>query len=164
MIEDNATNLLLVMYLLTAFGYEVSGTKEGAEGIELAQRERPDLILLDIHMPKMDGYEVVRRLRANPQCRDTSIVAVTALAMVGDREKLMNAGFDGYISKPIDPETFPGKVQEYLQQPGSPGCQVCGLDSVPCFSPGAGGEEVTWQASGRRNAYACVRARRRGQP
>ena len=120
------------MYLLQAFGHAVRGAKEGAEGIDLARRERPDLILLDIHMPKMDGYEVVRRLRADPQCRDISIVAVTALAMVGDREKLMNAGFDGYISKPIDPETFPGKVQEFLQQPASPRCHVRALEEDSC--------------------------------
>ena len=70
------------MYLLQAFGHAVRGAKEGAEGIELARRERPDIILLDIHMPRMDGYEVARRLRADPQSRDISIVAVTALAMV----------------------------------------------------------------------------------
>src|ERR1051326_754226 len=131
-IEDNPTNLQLVMYLLQAFGHAVRGAKEGAEGIELARRERPDIILLDIHMPRMDGYEVARRLRADPQSRDISIVAVTALAMVGDREKLMDAGFDGYISKPIDPETFPGKVQEFLQQPASPRCHVRGQENDTC--------------------------------
>ena len=113
-IEDNPTNLQLVVYLLEAFGHQVSGTKEGAEGIELARQHKPDLILLDIHMPKMDGYEVAGRLRQDPDCRHIPIVAVTALAMVGDREKLLTSGFSGYISKPIDPETFPGKVNEFL--------------------------------------------------
>lgn len=117
-IEDNPTNLQLVMYLLQAFGHEVKGSKDGPEGIEMACNHGHDLILLDIHMPKMDGYEVARRLRDDPRCRHIPIVAVTALAMVGDREKLLNSGFEGYISKPIDPETFPAKVQEYLDQPG----------------------------------------------
>jgi two-component system cell cycle response regulator len=106
-----------VVYLLQAFGHEVSGAREGAEGIEMARRGKPDLILLDIHMPKMDGYEVASRLRADPDCRCIPIVAVTALAMVGDREKLLASGFDGYISKPIEPETFSAKVQEYLGLP-----------------------------------------------
>jgi two-component system cell cycle response regulator len=116
-IEDNPTNLQLVVYLLQAFGYEVTGAREGAEGIELARRHKPDLILLDIHMPKMDGYEVAARLRDDPDCRSIPIVAVTALAMVGDREKLLASGFDGYISKPIEPETFSAKVQEFLGLP-----------------------------------------------
>jgi two-component system, cell cycle response regulator len=116
-IEDNPTNLQLVVYLLEAFGHQVRGSQEGADGIEMARREKPDLILLDIHMPKMDGYEVASRLRDDPQCRYIPIVAVTALAMVGDREKLLTSGFDGYISKPIEPETFAGKVQEFLGLP-----------------------------------------------
>lgn len=105
------------MYLLQAFGHQVQGAKEGAEGIDLARSHSPDLILLDIHMPKMDGYEVARHLRKDQKCVNIPIVAVTALAMVGDREKLLTSGFDGYISKPIDPETFPTKVQEFLNQP-----------------------------------------------
>jgi two-component system cell cycle response regulator len=117
-IEDNPTNLQLVVYLLQAFGHEVNGAREGAEGIEMARQHKPDLILLDIHMPKMDGYEVAGRLREDPQYLHTPIVAVTALAMVGDREKLLASGFDGYISKPIEPETFSAKVQEFLGLPG----------------------------------------------
>jgi two-component system cell cycle response regulator len=116
-IEDNPTNLQLVMYLLQAFGHEVSGAREGAEGIEMARRNKPELILLDIHMPKMDGYEVASRLRNDPDCRHIPIVAVTALAMVGDREKLLASGFDGYISKTIEPDTFSGKLQEFLGLP-----------------------------------------------
>jgi two-component system cell cycle response regulator len=106
-----------VVYLLQAFGHEVRGSKEGAEGIEMARQHQPELILLDIHMPKMDGYEVASRLRKDPQYRHTPIVAVTALAMVGDREKLLASGFDGYISKPIEPESFSAKVQEFLGLP-----------------------------------------------
>jgi two-component system cell cycle response regulator len=118
-IEDNPTNLQLVVYLLEAFGHQVNGAREGAEGLEMARQQPYDLILLDIHMPKMDGYEVAQRLRADPDCRGTPIVAVTALAMVGDREKLLTSGFNGYISKPIDPETFAAKVQEFLGLPQS---------------------------------------------
>ena len=109
-----------MVYLLQAFGHKVNGAREGLEGIELARREKPDLILLDIHMPKMDGYEVASRLRADPDCRRISIVAITALAMVGDREKLLASGFDGYISKPIEPETFSARVQEFLGLPARP--------------------------------------------
>ncbi|HEY6337514.1 MAG TPA: response regulator [Candidatus Sulfotelmatobacter sp.] len=116
-IEDNPTNLQLVVYLLEAFGHQALGTQDGAEGIELARQQHPDLILIDIHMPKMDGYEVAGRLRDDAQCRLIPIIAVTALAMVGDREKLLASGFNGYISKPIDPESFPAKVQEFLQSP-----------------------------------------------
>ena len=118
-IEDNPTNLQLVVYLLEAFGHQVGGAKEGAEGIEMARQQRPDLILLDIHMPRMDGYEVAHRLRDDPACRHIPIIAVTALAMVGDKEKLLAAGFNGYISKPIDPETFAARVQEFLGVPQS---------------------------------------------
>jgi len=81
----------------------------------MAQRERPDLILLDIHMSGMDGYEAARRLRKESKLESTPLVAVTALAMVGDREKILRAGFDGYIAKPIDPENFVRQIDKYLQ-------------------------------------------------
>jgi len=101
-------------YLLTAFGHEAVEAHDGHEGIEMARRDKPDLILLDIHMPRMDGYEVCRLLSADPECSYIPIVAVTALAMVGDREKILSAGFSGYIGKPIDPEAFAAQVQGYL--------------------------------------------------
>src|SRR5690349_3987857 len=103
-----------MVYLLAAFGHEPVQALDGAEGVELARRQKLDLILLDIHMPQMDGYEVVRRLKNDRDCREIPIVAVTALAMVGDREKILASGFSGYIAKPIDPETFATQVQEYL--------------------------------------------------
>ncbi len=131
-IEDNPTNLQLVVYLLQAFGHQVSGAKEGAEGIEMARQHKPDLILLDIHMPKMDGYEVAGRLRETPDCHHIPIVAVTALAMVGDRENLLTSGFDGYISKPIDPETFAGKVQGFLTH--SPKAEFAESDPPVCVA------------------------------
>ena len=101
-------------YLLTAFGHQVLQAHEGPAGIEAARRERPDLILLDIHMPRMDGYEVAHQLRADAECSKITVVAVTALAMVGDREKILASGFDGYIAKPLDPETFSAQVNGFL--------------------------------------------------
>jgi two-component system cell cycle response regulator len=103
-----------MVYLLTAFGHEVLEAHDGSEGIGRARGEKPDLILLDIHMPQMDGYETVHRLAKMPECSGIPIVAVTALAMVGDREKIMSSGFNGYIAKPIDPESFAAQVQSYL--------------------------------------------------
>jgi len=113
-IEDNPTNLQLMAYLLTAFGHEAVEAHDGAEGIEKARRVQPDLILLDIHMPRMDGYEAARLLSADPECSQIPLVAVTALAMVGDREKILASGFSGYIAKPLDPEAFASQVQGYL--------------------------------------------------
>jgi two-component system cell cycle response regulator len=110
-------NLQLMVYLLAAFGHEALEAHEGMEGIEKARREKPDLILLDIHMPRMDGYEVARLLGEDSECCRIPIVAVTALAMVGDREKILASGFSGYIAKPLDPEAFPTQVQRYLGAP-----------------------------------------------
>ena len=103
-----------MVFLLTKFGHEALGVREGTEGVEKARNERPDLILLDIHMPRMDGFEVARLIRNDPKCGGIPIVAVTALAMVGDREKILTSGITGYISKPIEPETFPAQVRQYL--------------------------------------------------
>ncbi|WP_395407006.1 response regulator [Pseudoduganella sp. UC29_106] len=105
-IEDNPTNMELMVYLLRAFGYQPLMAHDGEEGVEAARRERPDLIICDVHLPKLDGYGVVSRLKQDPQLRTIPTLAVTALAMVGDREKLLAAGFDGYIGKPIEPGYF----------------------------------------------------------
>lgn len=117
MIEDNPTNLQLMVYLLEACGHEALEAHEGAEGLAKARSEHPDLVLLDIHMPQMDGYEVARRLRSEPLCARIPIVAVTALAMVGDRERILASGFDGYIAKPIEAEVFLSQVNGFLAQP-----------------------------------------------
>lgn len=106
-----------MVYLITACGHHALEAHEGAEGLRKARLERPDLILLDIHMPQMDGYEVARRLRADRDCSKIPIVAVTALAMVGDREKILAAGFDGYIAKPIESELFLSQVNAFLSGP-----------------------------------------------
>lgn len=104
-------------YLLSASGYEALEAHEGNEGLRRAKAENPDLVLLDIHMPQMDGYEVARRLRADPECSRIPIVAVTALAMVGDRERILAAGFNGYIAKPIEAEMFLSQVAGFLSMP-----------------------------------------------
>lgn len=109
-----------MVYLLTAFGHQALEAHEGAEGIEKARREKPDLILVDIHMPRMDGYEVARILSADPECSQIPLVAVTALAMVGDRERILSSGFSGYIAKPIEPEGFSPQVERYLRTGGVP--------------------------------------------
>ena len=106
-----------MVYLLSAFGHEPLEAHEGSEGLQRAKTERPDLILLDIHMPQMDGYEVVRRLRADPACAQVPVVAVTALAMVGDREKILASGFNGYIAKPIEAEVFLSQVNGFVASP-----------------------------------------------
>jgi two-component system cell cycle response regulator len=149
-IEDNPTNLQLALYLLQAFGHSVSGSRDGTEGIEMARQHKPDLILLDIHMPKMDGYEVASRLRHDPQCRHIPIVGVTALAMVGDREKLLSSGFDGYISKPIDPESFVDKVQSFLRLP-PPSGQTSSRPAAPVVA-----EQGSQASTAKRGVFLFV--------
>jgi CheY-like chemotaxis protein len=113
-IEDNDANIVLIDYLLTAHGYIPLLATSGEEGLEIAVLQRPDLILLHIRMPGLDGYEVATAIRKIPGLEQTRIVAVTASAMVGDRERITAAGFDGYIQKPIDPETFVSQIERFL--------------------------------------------------
>lgn len=113
-IEDNPINMELITYLLQAFNYAVFKASDGEEGIELARREMIDLIICDVQLPKVDGYEVAHRLKEHPALHKIPLVAVTALAMVGDREKVLAVGFDGYISKPIIPELFVSQIAGYL--------------------------------------------------
>jgi CheY-like chemotaxis protein len=113
-IEDNEQNLYLVTFMMEKHGYEVIAARDGQEGIERAAAVSPDLILLDIQLPVMDGYAVARQLRANPDLAGIPIVAITSYAMVGDREKSLAAGCTGYIEKPINPETFMQQVEQHL--------------------------------------------------
>ena len=113
-IEDNEQNIYLVTFILEKHGYKVIQARDGREGIEVAKQTTPDLILLDIQLPVMDGYDVARELRSNPEIYDVPIVAVTSYAMVGDRERVLAAGCNGYIEKPIDPETFIEDVEQHL--------------------------------------------------
>ena len=113
-IEDNEQNLYLVTFLLERYGLEIIPARTGPQGLALADHVRPDLILLDIQLPGMDGYEVARRLKQNPLLVDVPIVAVTSYAMEGDREKGLLAGCVGYIEKPINPETFLMEIRPFL--------------------------------------------------
>ena len=114
LIEDNEQNAYLVNYLLGARNWEVLTASDGPAGLKLADVESPDLILLDIQLPGMDGYEVARKLRARENLDGTPIIAVTSYAMPGDRENCLAAGCTGYIEKPIDPATFADQVERHL--------------------------------------------------
>lgn len=115
-IEDNEQNLYLVRFILEKHGYEVFSATDGQEGIDLAAGIKPDLILLDIQLPRMDGYTVAGHLRANPELATIPIVAVTSYAMAGDRDKALASGCTGYIEKPINPDTFMQQVEQHLSK------------------------------------------------
>lgn len=115
-VEDNRDNLDLMTFLLEAFGHEPIGAMSGARAIEIVADVKPDVVLLDIQMPEMDGFETARALRENAELDDVQFVAVTALAMAGDREMILEAGFAGYIAKPIDPGRLAGQLAEFLPQ------------------------------------------------
>ncbi len=123
-IEDHADTLELMSYLLRAFGYTTVAATDGIAGLDLAQTGQQDMILCDIQLPGMDGLEIARRLRADAHWRQVPLVAITALAMVGDRERVLAAGFDGYLPKPINPETFVSNIEGYMhptsRQPAGP--------------------------------------------
>jgi CheY-like chemotaxis protein len=113
-IEDNEQNLYLVTFILGKYGYQVLQARSGDKGVTLAGHHKPDLILLDIQLPVMDGYSVARELRKNEALANIPIIAVTSFAMPGDREHALEAGCTGYIEKPIDPDTFMSQVRQYL--------------------------------------------------
>lgn len=114
LIEDNEQNRYLTTFLLEREGYRIVPATDGATGISTAQALSPDLILLDIQLPRMDGYAVARALRAIEGLRDVPIIAVTSYAMAGDREKALEAGCTGYLEKPINPDTFVADVVSFL--------------------------------------------------
>jgi CheY-like chemotaxis protein len=120
-IEDNDQNFYLVSFILKAKGYDVLRARDGYEGIALAGKTVPLLILLDIQLPGMDGYATARELRKNPGLAQVPIVALTSYAMPGDREKALAAGCSGYIEKPINPKTFTGQIESYLGTKGPAG-------------------------------------------
>ena len=114
LIEDNHHNIYLVRYLLETRGHAIEVAESGTEAIEKANADRHELILMDIQLPDINGFEVTRRLRAIPALAAVPIVAVTSFAMPGDRQAALDAGCTGYIEKPIDPGTFPGEVESFL--------------------------------------------------
>lgn len=113
-IEDDDASRQLVTYLLEASGYTVLSADNGAAGLELALSRHHDLILCDLQMPMMNGYQVAQTLRAHPAWRAVPLVAVTAFSMPGDREKALEMGFNDHLAKPITPETFVEQVQAFL--------------------------------------------------
>jgi CheY-like chemotaxis protein len=123
LIEDNEKNRYLTTFILEKYGYEVVQAEDGQTGIALARQLKPDLILLDIQLPVMDGYSVARELTKSVDLQDVPIVAVTSYAMVGDRERILAAGCVGYLEKPINPATFVTEIEQYLSAPTSNGIQ-----------------------------------------
>jgi CheY-like chemotaxis protein len=114
-VDDNAANLDLMLYLLRAFGHTAEGRSDGVSGLEAAKNGAFELVLCDILMPGIDGYEFAKRFKNDKALEATPLVAVTALAMAGDRERVSDAGFDGYIGKPIEPETFVQQIEAFLK-------------------------------------------------
>jgi len=113
-VEDEPRNLKLIRDLLEVSGYIILEAIDGKQGVEIAKAKKPDLILMDIQMPVMEGFEATRILKADERTRDIPIMALTAHAMEGDEEKVKAAGCDGYVSKPIDTRGFLNKITEYL--------------------------------------------------
>jgi two-component system cell cycle response regulator DivK len=115
-IEDNPENFLLVRRILEAEGYSVLEATDGPSGLEVAAQMKPDLILLDINLPEIDGYDLARRFRNTPGLEEVPILAITANVMRGDRERTLEAGCDGYIQKPIEVDRLPEQVRAALQK------------------------------------------------
>lgn len=113
-IEDNPANVELMSFLLGAYGHTPLSAADGPRGVAAARSERPDLIACDVNLPGMDGFAVLAALKDEPLLAGVPVLAVTALAMAGDREKVLAAGFDGYISKPIEPESFVAELEAFL--------------------------------------------------
>jgi len=115
-IEDNRDNRMLVRRILLSEGFEVFEASSAEEGLAMAEADPPDLILMDINMPTLDGLTATGRIRGNERLRSIPVVALTANAMRGDREKALAAGCDGYIQKPIDVDRFPNEVLRFINQ------------------------------------------------
>jgi two-component system, cell cycle response regulator DivK len=113
-VEDNERNLKLLRDVLEYAGYHVHAARTAEDGIALAVTEPPDLVLMDLQLPGIDGVEALRRLRGSPRTAGIPVVAVTAQAMKQDRERVLRAGFDGYVEKPISVRTFPDQVRRFL--------------------------------------------------
>ena len=115
LVEDQEDGRRIVRDLLAASDYALIEAKTGEEGLALAEQERPDLILMDIQLPGLDGYEVTRRIKANPALSHIPIVAVTSYALSGDEQKAYAAGCDDYVAKPFSPRALMAKIREYLK-------------------------------------------------
>lgn len=114
-VDDNPVNLKLIRILLAGEGYEVQTAADAEEALTILQQTHPHMILMDIQLPGIDGLELTRRLKADPATQDIRILGLTAYAMKGDEEKILAAGCDGYIAKPIDTRTLPDVIGRYLE-------------------------------------------------
>ena len=113
-IEDNEQNMYMLSYLLEQSNYIVIKAYNGFDGFRLAHENNPEIILIDIQLPDMDGYEICNKLRHNGLPKNTTIIAVTSYAMGGDKEKALEAGADGYLEKPINPDTFVKQIESIV--------------------------------------------------
>lgn len=118
-IEDHRPNATLVCDLLSFHGFRVSWAPDGLAGLEMLQKDRPDLILMDIQMPKIDGYSLTRQLKDDLETKAIPIIALTACAMVGDAERALAAGCDGYLTKPVNTRELPHTIRRFLQGDGN---------------------------------------------
>lgn len=118
-VEDQEDNRRILRDLLASAGYEIVEAVTGKEGVSMAQMHRPDLIIMDIQMPEMDGYEATRQIKANSALRDIPIIAVTSYALSGDDKKAYEAGCVDYITKPFSPRQLLAKIEEFLRQADS---------------------------------------------
>lgn len=150
-IEDNPANIELMSFLLSAYGHAPLSAADGPRGVAAARSERPDLIACDVNLPGMDGFAVLAELKGDPALAGVPILAVTALAMTGDREKVLAAGFDGYISKPIEPESFVAELEAFLTSTPAPA-------SAPPASAAAASPPVTPMAANDATATAASSA------
>ena len=113
-VDDNERNRYLVSFILEKNGFEVVTANDGLESVETARKQRVDLVIMDIKMPKMDGYEATMRIKKLEGYQSVPIIALTSYAMAGDKKKAVAAGCDGYIAKPINPETFMDEIRKYI--------------------------------------------------
>ena len=114
LVEDNGSNMYLITFILTKNGYNVLQAFRGEEGVQIALKEKLDLIIMDIQLPDIDGYEATKRIRASKADCNVPIIALTSYAMAGDEEKALSGGFTGYLTKPIDPTTFMQEIEKHL--------------------------------------------------
>lgn len=113
-IEDNQDNMTLISDVLLSLNYEVIQATDGEQGVKTATEEKPDLILMDLSLPRMDGWTATRQIKANPELKQIPIIALTAHAMMGDRERALEAGCDDYVSKPINLRELASKLAQYV--------------------------------------------------
>lgn len=158
-IEDNPANVELMSFLLGAYGHTPLNAPDGARGVAAARSELPDLIACDVNLPGMDGFQVLAALKQEPALAAVPVLAVTALAMAGDREKVLAAGFDGYISKPIEPESFVAELEAFLA--GTPSAAAA---AAPAPAPQAAATAATFAATAAPAAPAAASNPRAAAP